>query len=142
MIPCKASISSSIKLFHYKILNDIVYLNKKISKKVSPLCSLCLKEPEDTLHFFCHGDKTQLLWDTLLNKAAGFLSLAKLEPELALLRRWNLNKNENVLINYIVFLFKRFIFDNRNNQHKIHILALLNYLNCRKSRAKASVPIR
>ena len=94
---------------------------------VGQLCSLCLKEPEAILHLFCQCDKTQLLWETLGNKVVGFLSLPKLEPELALLGKWNLNKNEKVLINHIVLLFKRFIFDNRGNRHKIHILALLNY---------------
>ena len=130
MIPYKVSISSSIRIFQYKILNNILYLNQKISKfdqGASHLCSLCLKEPEDTLHLFCQCDKTQLLWETLSNKVAGFLSLPKLEPELAVLGKWNLDKNEKVLINHIVLLFKRFVFDYRSNRHKIHILALLNY---------------
>ena len=130
MIPYKVSISSSIGIFQYKILNNILYLNRKISKfdqGVSHLCSLCLNEPEDILHLFCQCDKTQVLWEILSNKVAGFLSLPKLEPELAILGKWNLNTKENVLINHIVLLFKRFIFDNRSNRHKIHILALLNY---------------
>ena len=105
-------------------------MNRKISKfdqGVSHLCSLFLKEPEDILHLFCQCDKTQILWETLSNKVAGFLSLPKLEPEQAILGKWNLNTNEKVLINHIVLLFKRFIFDNRSKRHKIHILALLNY---------------
>ena len=67
MIPCKVSISSSIRIFQYKILNNILYLNRKISKfdqGVSHLCSLCLKEPEDILHIFCQCDKTNSLGDT------------------------------------------------------------------------------
>ena len=63
----------------------------------------------------------------LSNTVAGFFSFPKLEPELALLEKWNLNRNEKVLINHIVLLSKRFIFDNRSNRDKIHILALLNY---------------
>ena len=130
MVPRKVSISSSIRIFQYKILNNILYLNRKISKfdqGISHLCSLFLKEPEDILHLFCQCDKTQLLWATLSNKVAGFLLLPKLEPELAILGKWNLNTNEKVLINLIVLLFKRFIFDIRSNRQKIHILALLNY---------------
>ena len=118
MIPCKVSISSSIRIFEYKILNNILYLNRKMSKfdeGVGHLCSLCLKEPEDILHLFCQYDRTQILWETLSNKVAGFLSLPKLEPELAILGKWNLNTKGKVLINHIVLLFKRFIFDNRSN---------------------------
>ena len=86
MIPRKVSISSSIRIFQYKILNNILYLNRKISKfdqGVSHLCSLCLKEPEDILHLFCQCDETQLLWETLSNIVVDFLSVPKLEPELA-----------------------------------------------------------
>ena len=109
MVPRKVSISSAIRIFQYKILNNILYLNRKISKfdkGVSHLCFLCLKEPEDILHLFCQCDKTQLLWETLSNKVAGFLSLPKLEPELAILGKWDLNTNEKVLINHIVLLIK------------------------------------
>ena len=130
MIPRKVFISSSIRIFQYKILNNILYLNRKISKfdqGVRHLRSLCLKEPEDILHLFCQSDKTQILWETLSNKVAGFLSLPKLEPELAILGKWNLDTKEKVLINHIVLLFKRFIFDDRSNRHNIPILALLNY---------------
>ena len=107
MIPRKVSISSSFRIFQYKILNNILYLNRKIPKfdqEVSHLCSLCLKEPEDIVHLFCQCDKTQLLWETLSYKVVGFLSLPKLEPELAILGKWNLNTNEKVLINHIVLL--------------------------------------
>ena len=46
--------------FQFKILNNILYLNKKISKfdlNVSPLCSLC-NHPEDVPHLFCNCAKT------------------------------------------------------------------------------------
>ena len=55
MIPHMVSDSSSIRIFQYKILNNVLYLKRKISKfdqGVSRLCSLCLKEPEDILHLF------------------------------------------------------------------------------------------
>ena len=121
MIPRKVSISSCIRIFQYKILNNILYLSRKISKfdqGVNHLYSLCLKEPEDILHLFCQCNKTQLLWETLSNKVAGFLSLPRLEPELAILVKWNLSTNEKVLISHIVLLCKRLIFDNRSNRHR------------------------
>ena len=44
------------------------------------------------------------------NKVAGFFSLPKLEPKLALLGKWNLNKNEKVLINHILFFYSKDLF--------------------------------
>ena len=88
-------------------------MNRKISKfdqRVSYLCSLCLKEPEDILHLFCQCDKTKVLWETLSNKVAGFLSLPKLEPELAILGKWNLNTKENVLMNHICSVIQKIYF--------------------------------
>ena len=55
IIPRKVSISSSIRIFQFKLPNYILYLNRKTSKfdqGVSHLCSLCLTEPEDILRLF------------------------------------------------------------------------------------------
>ena len=43
MIPQKVTIDTTLRIFQLKILNNILYLNKRISKfdlNVSPLCSL------------------------------------------------------------------------------------------------------
>ena len=137
MIPRKVSISSFIRIFQYKILNNILRLNRKISKFHQGV-----RRWRHIAHFF-QCDKTQLLWEILSNKVADFLSLPMLEPELALLGKWNINKNEKVLINHIVLLFKKFIFDNRSNRYKIHILALPNYFKtAEKVEQKSSVSKR
>ena len=54
-IPQKVTIEASIRVFQYKLLNNIIHLNKRISKSDpadSPLCSLCGQAPEDVLHLF------------------------------------------------------------------------------------------
>ena len=55
MIPQKVIIDTTLRIFQFKILNNILYLNKKMSKidlNVSPLCSLCNQHPDDIVHFF------------------------------------------------------------------------------------------
>ena len=37
----------------------------KFNTAVSSVCSLGSLEPEDVLHLFCHGPKTQNLWESL-----------------------------------------------------------------------------
>ena len=64
MIPHKVTIETSLRVFQYKLLNNIIYLNKRIAKfdsAVNPLFSLCSQAPEDVVHLFCCCQKTQLL---------------------------------------------------------------------------------
>ena len=53
MLSSKCAIGTRIRVFQYKILNNILYLNKhlyKIKVVESPLCSLCQKENETFEH--------------------------------------------------------------------------------------------
>ena len=66
MISQKVTIDTTLRIFQFKILHNILYLNKKISAfdlNVSPLCSLCNQHPEDVPHLFCNYAKTQDLWN-------------------------------------------------------------------------------
>ena len=63
---CKATANSHLRCFIYKIINDVLYLNKRLfqfSKTQSPLCSFCHTEAETALHVFhkCSVNKIQLL---------------------------------------------------------------------------------
>ena len=61
MISQKVTIDTTLRIFQFKILNNILYLNKKVSKfdlNVSPLCSLCNQHPEDVPHLICNCAKT------------------------------------------------------------------------------------
>ena len=53
MISKKVTIESSLRIFQYKILNNILFLNNRLFKfgQVQfPLCSLCKRENETTKH--------------------------------------------------------------------------------------------
>ena len=55
MLPSKCAIDTGTRVFQYKILNNISYLNKHLYKtKVieTPLCSLCQKQNETFEHLF------------------------------------------------------------------------------------------
>ena len=66
----KVTIDTSTRIFQYKILNNILYLNNRLYKMTiaeSPLCPLCGNEAETILHFFCHCSITQNLWTQMQN---------------------------------------------------------------------------
>ena len=75
-------------LFRVKILSNILYLNKKISKfdfDVSPLCSLCNQHPEDVPHLFCNCSKTQDLWNSFAGALGENLDLPQLNSTIIFL---------------------------------------------------------
>ena len=65
----KATANSYLRCFNYKIINNVLYLNKKLfqfGKTQSPLCSFCHTEAETTLHIFHKCSATKILWNRLL----------------------------------------------------------------------------
>ena len=75
---------SRLLVFQYKLLSNVLYLNKiifRFGKFDSPLCSFCKIREETPLHLFNNCIKTKILWDQLKefisNKTLSFLSLAQ-----------------------------------------------------------------
>ena len=64
-LPRIVMIDSELKCFQYKILHNVLYLNKKLfifGKTNTKLCSLCNLEDQITLHIFPNSTKTNILW--------------------------------------------------------------------------------
>ena len=127
MIPQKVTIEISLRVFQYNLPNNILYLNKKIFKfdpAVDPPCSLCSQAPEDVVHLFCHCQKTQQLWELLHSMLHGHITLPDLDPTLAVVGKWCIENNNNLIVNHIVLIFKKFLYDNRSNFSRILTVAL------------------
>ena len=54
----------------------------------------------------------------------GHITLPDLEPTLAVIGKWCIENNNNLIINHIVLIFKKFLYDNRSNHSRTHIEAL------------------
>ena len=111
LLPPKTTIESKTRIFQYKILNNILYLNNRLHKFdyiESLLCSLCNSETETMAHLFCHCSKILQLWSSLSNWCKEYLTLPMLEPSTAILGFWNINDEKSKLINNILILFKYF----------------------------------
>ena len=91
MIPQKVTIESSLRIFQYKILNNILFLNNRLFKfgqAQSPLCSLCKRENEATKHLFRQCFITRRLWDSIKSWLMGSITLSPLNPDTAILGHW------------------------------------------------------
>ena len=68
LLPRHVTLDTNLRMFQYKLLNNVLYLNNMLFrfKKVdSPLCSYCNEEEETLLHLFHSCLKTKQLWNKL-----------------------------------------------------------------------------
>ena len=59
----------------------------------------------------------------------GHITLPYLDPTLAVVGKWCIENDNNLIVNHIVLIFKKFIYDNRSNHSRIHIADLKYQLN-------------
>ena len=61
----RVTVNTNLRIFQYKILNNMLYLNEKLFrfKMIScPLCSFCQPKNETPIHLFHGCIKTNLVW--------------------------------------------------------------------------------
>ena len=105
----KTSLDCYVKSFQYKVLNNVLYLNKKLfifGKPSSPLCSFCKTADETIFHFFYECDITKELWESLVSFFDKCLNLPYLSPQNAFLGFTKTYCNDILLKNHILLLFK------------------------------------
>ena len=101
LLPRLVTLDSYSGSFQYKILNNILYLNKKLftfRKSTSPLCPFCKLSDETVLHLFYECNIIQNLWNDLilffeidftpfdLTPQAAFLDLRNVDSKLLLVQ--------------------------------------------------------
>ena len=62
------TVDTKWRVFQYKIVNSILFVNKmlfKLRKHESPLCSFCKAEDKAYIHLFHRCRKTSILWRQL-----------------------------------------------------------------------------
>ena len=113
----KATANSHIRCFIYKIINDVLYSNKKLfqfGKTQSPLCSFYHTEGETTLHVFRKCSVSKICWNQLLLFFEADVYFLDLTPKAALFGFINLSDNNlNILQNYISLIFKLYFYRSR-----------------------------
>ena len=127
--------------FQYKLLNNVLFLNKKLhifGIKSSPLCSFCNLCDETPLHIFYECDSIKCLWSDLVHYFQNSLVLPILTPQTAIFgfldstnSDYNFKKNK-LLINHILLIFKLYVYRSREKQF-IHINNLIAEIKSAKA---------
>ena len=74
----QVSVETRARVFQFKVLHIILYLNQRLHKMglaESPLCNLCGISQEITTHLFLNCPITTNLWQTIQRKSCPFLTL-------------------------------------------------------------------
>ena len=135
LLPSLTTYNTYLSFFQYKILHNILFLNKKLylsGKTKSPLCSYCNTNDETPVHLFCECNSTKSLWLQLNRRFHSDLKFPELTPQAAIVGIFNDSVSNIHLVNDILLLFKLYIY-NSQNKHRLNIHKLLaNILNIKK----------
>ena len=112
------SIDSYSRVFQYKCLNSILYLNLALFKMGlcdSPLCSYCHNDNETIPHLFYFCDSAMTLWTDIRNFFSQKISLPLLTLQSAVVGFLDdNNNNDNIFINNILLMYKITLYRNRD----------------------------
>ena len=125
MLPRLVAHNTYMRSFQYKVLNDILFLNKKLhifGIKPSPLCSFCNLYDETPFHIFYECDRVKFLWSELVQCFQNTLILPTLTPQTAILgildsvSNNSFFENNKELINYQILIFKLYVYKSREKK--------------------------
>ena len=89
-----------MRSFQYKILNNVLFLNKKLYTfgiKPSPLCSFCNLYDETPYHMFYECDLVKCLWSGLVQCFQNNLIIPTLTPQTTIFRFLDYMNNDSFL---------------------------------------------
>ena len=114
----QVSIETNLRMFQYKILNNILYLNKQLfvfNKKDTKLCSHCRLRDEATNHIFVECKFAIKLWSDLWHYCRCSFDLPSLNPQSATFDFFGIDHDLVILLNHILLLYKYYIYSSRDS---------------------------
>ena len=120
----KCTLDTKTRIFQFKILNSILYLNEKLYKvnlSERPSCSLWHKEQETFTHLFLECSYSSNLWRDLQKSLSPKLGLPNLYLK-KLTVGFMKNKSTQIIVNHILLLFKRYIYVSKLENKSVHFV--------------------
>ena len=127
-LPRKVSKLAYDRVFQYKILNNVLFLNKKLfmfGLSETSLCSFCAIHDEDIPHLFFHCPETSSLWLDLVTALLPNCVIPELDQKTALLGLFDAQRENYNMVNHILIIFKIYLYQCRSSG-ALSINALLN----------------
>ena len=127
MLPSLITYNTYMRSFQYKILNNVLFRNKKLHTleiKPSSLCSFCNLYNETPYHIFYECDRVKCLWSDLVQCFQNNLILPTLTPQTAIFGFLDYKNNDSIfennkcLSNQILLRFKFYVYKSRKKTLK------------------------
>ena len=125
MLPRLVKYNTYMRSFQYKILINVLFINKKLhifGIKPSPMCSLCNLYDETPLHIFYECDAAKCFQANLVQRFQNNLVLSTLTTQAAIYgilkfaSNDSISRNKKVFINHILLIFKLYVFTSREKK--------------------------
>lgn len=127
MLPRKVSMDTKLRIFQYKILNNILYLNKQLftfKKTNTKLCSFCKLQDEIINHLFVECNFSIMLWRELKVFCQLSFVLPALDPQSATFGFFEIDPELFLILNHILLLYKYYFYSSRDCE-QVSLAALL-----------------
>ena len=110
----KVSIDTNLRMFQYKMFNNILFLNKLLFKFVFFVFNSADETP---LHIFYTHNITKQLWDELQYFVSQYLYVLEITPQSALLGFFNISSQQQnfLLMNHLLLIFKHYLYMSREH---------------------------
>ena len=116
LLPSRVTVDTNLRIFQYKILNNVLYLNEKLfrfKKVLCLLCFFCQSENETPIHLFHCCIKTNLFWYKLKKFLKVKIDLPVNTPQNAAIFGFLNYENNSDIINHLLLIFKYYLFNSR-----------------------------
>ena len=131
MIPRIVSSNTYMRCFQYEVLNNTLFLNKKLflfKKSNSPLCSFCNEEDETIFHLYFYCPNVRNLWNQLDFYLAEDFLLPPQTPQAAVFGFSEKDNTENlILCNHLFLIFKLYVYRSRE-KGLLNVMSLVNQI--------------
>ena len=117
-IPRIATLDTKIRNIQYKLLNNVLYFNKKLFQFgiiSQSKCSFCELYDETPHHIFYECTYAQNLWNRLRLHLSEKVALPVLNPQSAIFGFTDVSDHNFLLVNHLLLIFKYNIYNSRAN---------------------------
>ena len=145
----KATIDMRMRMFQYKILNNVLYLNRQLYHIKIVNSPLCGQNVESATHLFFRFIESRKLWIEIKIWSTSCIILPEL-TEKTIDLGWFEDHLHNILVNHIILLYKQFMYKNRAAKVKVNIIGFKHFLKsecyqcgkryCQKEKQSRSPP--